>query len=265
MFSEADAFLDAIFAQPADDTARLVYADWLQEHGQELYARFIRLSCQVARREIMPPDVRSRLRRERYEAFRALVQWYPAAFDDLNLQVSSFNRGILDRGLQLPETVFIRTSPYWWPVIHPRTLSLLGCMYGYTLPRCVYLAHVDALECLGCPPRWGRSNTGLVTDEYDPISSELLRGLADGRATPRLKSLSVRPIWMTGTDLQAFGESALAEQLERLWLIVATADDGEEELDASWQPRPGRVKTAITDFLAEYGDQLPREREPPRW
>jgi uncharacterized protein (TIGR02996 family) len=42
MHPEADAFLDAIFDHPDDDTPRLVYADWLQEGGYEDYAQFIR-------------------------------------------------------------------------------------------------------------------------------------------------------------------------------------------------------------------------------
>lgn len=40
--SERRAFIDAIIANPADDTVRLVFADWLQEHGQEDYATYIR-------------------------------------------------------------------------------------------------------------------------------------------------------------------------------------------------------------------------------
>ncbi len=36
--SERDAFLAAIIAQPDDDVARLVFADWLQENGQETRA-----------------------------------------------------------------------------------------------------------------------------------------------------------------------------------------------------------------------------------
>jgi uncharacterized protein (TIGR02996 family) len=47
--SDADLLLDAIFDAPDDDTPRLVYADWLQEHGQENYAQFIRLQCEAAR------------------------------------------------------------------------------------------------------------------------------------------------------------------------------------------------------------------------
>ena len=35
----------AIEAEPDDDTVRLVYADWLEEHGEEPRARLIRLQC----------------------------------------------------------------------------------------------------------------------------------------------------------------------------------------------------------------------------
>ena len=34
MTSHDDAFLEAIRAAPEDDTPRLVYADWLDDHGQ---------------------------------------------------------------------------------------------------------------------------------------------------------------------------------------------------------------------------------------
>lgn len=46
---EETAFLAAICANPADDTARLVYADWLQEQGQEERAEFIRVQVAIAR------------------------------------------------------------------------------------------------------------------------------------------------------------------------------------------------------------------------
>ena len=65
MHPEADAFLDAIFDHPDDDTPRLVYADWLQEHGQEDYAQFIRLSIRAKTGDRKPPDERKRLRSER--------------------------------------------------------------------------------------------------------------------------------------------------------------------------------------------------------
>jgi uncharacterized protein (TIGR02996 family) len=45
---EHDAFLRAIRDNPEDDTPRLVFADWLQEHDEEERAQFIRLQCELA-------------------------------------------------------------------------------------------------------------------------------------------------------------------------------------------------------------------------
>src|SRR5688500_14989487 len=45
----ADAFLDALRDDPDDDTTRLVYADWLDEHGECERAGFIRLAVRLER------------------------------------------------------------------------------------------------------------------------------------------------------------------------------------------------------------------------
>src|SRR4051794_28353385 len=44
-----EAFLQAILDAPEDDAPRLVYADWLEEHGQPERAAFIRLHIELAR------------------------------------------------------------------------------------------------------------------------------------------------------------------------------------------------------------------------
>lgn len=44
MLEEREAFLRAIFDAPDDDLPRLVYADWLEERGEEVAASAIRLS-----------------------------------------------------------------------------------------------------------------------------------------------------------------------------------------------------------------------------
>ena len=48
-----DPFLRAIAAAPDDDLPRLVYADWLDEHGDPDRAEFIRAQCELAR---LPDD-----------------------------------------------------------------------------------------------------------------------------------------------------------------------------------------------------------------
>ncbi len=44
-----EALLSAIRAEPDDDGPRLVYADWLEEHGEQPRAEFIRVQCELAR------------------------------------------------------------------------------------------------------------------------------------------------------------------------------------------------------------------------
>jgi uncharacterized protein (TIGR02996 family) len=46
LLSQHEAFLRAIFDAPDDDTPRLVYADFLQENGDDDRAEFIRLDCE---------------------------------------------------------------------------------------------------------------------------------------------------------------------------------------------------------------------------
>jgi uncharacterized protein (TIGR02996 family) len=43
------AFLQEIILHPDDDTPRLVYADWLDEHGDPDRAEFIRIQCELAK------------------------------------------------------------------------------------------------------------------------------------------------------------------------------------------------------------------------
>src|SRR5947209_3221724 len=50
------AFLGAIIEHPDDDGPRLVYADWLDENGGTVRADFIRLQCDMAKRD--PESVR---------------------------------------------------------------------------------------------------------------------------------------------------------------------------------------------------------------
>jgi uncharacterized protein (TIGR02996 family) len=47
--NQEEAFLQAIIENPEDDAPRLVYADWLDEHGQSGRAGFIRTQIELAR------------------------------------------------------------------------------------------------------------------------------------------------------------------------------------------------------------------------
>jgi uncharacterized protein (TIGR02996 family) len=65
-----EAFLEAIRESPADDTPRLVYADWLDEHGDSDRAEFIRAQCALARMQSGSPD-RSQLQKRADKLLRS--------------------------------------------------------------------------------------------------------------------------------------------------------------------------------------------------
>ena len=52
VMSSSQGLLNAIIAQPDDDAPRLVYADWLEENGSTARAEFIRIQCEMAKREL---------------------------------------------------------------------------------------------------------------------------------------------------------------------------------------------------------------------
>jgi uncharacterized protein (TIGR02996 family) len=62
------AFMRRIVEDPHDDVVRLVFADWLEERGEELRAEFIRLSIELANSDARQEKWRSK--QERYERIR---------------------------------------------------------------------------------------------------------------------------------------------------------------------------------------------------
>jgi uncharacterized protein (TIGR02996 family) len=93
--SQQPAFLRAIAGSPDDDAPRLVYSDWLEEHGDPDRAEFIRVQCRIAEREqfaevpFEDPDRQhawqlSEANKDRWAAelpaLRGVGYWFPAAF-----------------------------------------------------------------------------------------------------------------------------------------------------------------------------------------
>jgi uncharacterized protein (TIGR02996 family) len=63
--ARAQGFLDAVSAAPDDDAPRLVFSDWLEEHGDAERAEFIRVQCELARGAGIAARRESLRRRER--------------------------------------------------------------------------------------------------------------------------------------------------------------------------------------------------------
>src|SRR5579884_921107 len=83
------AFLADILAHPEDDAPRLIYADWLDETGDDAdraRAEFIRLECQAAR--VDEEDVREELQAR---ADALLSRFRTAWFGDIAELVEVYN------------------------------------------------------------------------------------------------------------------------------------------------------------------------------
>ncbi len=94
--TDEDALLAAICATPADDTARLVFADYLQEHGGSVnaaWALFIRGQVELARAgESCDPTAAARVRLLDVPFWRARW-WVRLRFADARLACAEWVRG----------------------------------------------------------------------------------------------------------------------------------------------------------------------------
>src|SRR5262245_24763110 len=71
--TDGDALRQAVFDAPWDDATRLVYADWLEEHGDEgqgVHAEFIRVQTRLDQQ----PTAALRIEEDRLLAFHS-KQW----------------------------------------------------------------------------------------------------------------------------------------------------------------------------------------------
>ena len=86
--SPAAPFLAAIREAPEDDAPRLIYADWLDEHGEPERAEFIRVQCKLERRKTKV------LRQREAELFAAHHDKFAGPLAAPGLQFR-FNRGFI--------------------------------------------------------------------------------------------------------------------------------------------------------------------------
>jgi len=89
--SDEAAFLAALRANPADDTTRLVYADWLEEQGEPEQAEYLRLVCTlvgVPDNELSESPFADRLR---FLSERVLPWWQADVGARFELALLEFN------------------------------------------------------------------------------------------------------------------------------------------------------------------------------
>jgi uncharacterized protein (TIGR02996 family) len=252
MHPEADAFLDAIFASAADDTPRLVYADWLQEHGYEDYAQFIRLSVKADGR-CRSLEERQQVRMERQTYWQRMPAFLSVGNPFINIH--GYKRGLPKR-IDVPGEFFVRSVAHWWPVLTPDELAIYAVNGREEEVALLLRRHLPWVRKLRCDTRVARGDHDL--DRNPPMRGDFLGAFAVAGAFPKLESLTVEIASADRTALEALAASELALRLAELYVEVRFPQpDRYGVLSFTDQKRqPDAVRTAITTFLERHGESL---------
>jgi len=201
--------LRAIAEHPDDDALRLIYADWVEEHGDPEYAEFIRVQIALSQHADgsgdLPPSERARLRsRERSLLSRNRIRWLQP-LRDLGVRGrvhGEFSRGFvedpvidaavfLDRGEEL-----FRASPVG--TLHLDRVEQLTPQ----LSRSPLLAHIRRLSFEGT----------------DAITIGGLRILLESEHLTQLESLYLWKVAVSDADLLELATAPVLPGLRRLTL-----------------------------------------------
>jgi uncharacterized protein (TIGR02996 family) len=184
-----DAFLQAIHDAPDDDTPRLVYADWLDEHGEPSRAEFIRLQCALANLSDTDASRWALLARERQLLWQHGKGWAGAL--RRRVQRYAFRRGFVE-DITLSADNFLQ---------HGNELFRLA-----PLRRVRLLEAENRMSVLGASPLLGRL-VGLDLRHTGGMDAEYARPLLRSPHLGGLRELCVR-----GTGLcNGSGIRALAD------------------------------------------------------
>jgi uncharacterized protein (TIGR02996 family) len=203
---QEQAFLQAILAEPEDDTHRLVFADWLEENGRTERAEFIRLQIERERRPVddserLQPGEREQalLAAHREEWLRPLPAWLGGW--QYGLQ---FERGFPGR-VNCELTDFLSWDESVWQVA-PLTTLRLGSMEGDGGSRSAEAKEPD-MRALAAKPELAHLRTLDLTEGWFWVAD--LRVLFTSPHLTRLRSLYL-------------GDNGLGDEIVRVLAATTT-------------------------------------------
>jgi uncharacterized protein (TIGR02996 family) len=207
--TDRDAFLRAICDSPADDTARLVFADWLEEHGEAARAEFIRVEVQIANRN---PDGESDDRRRaalfarRAELFKAHGRAWLEPFLGCAKE-SGFERGFVAE-VEATADMFLTHGERWatiTPLTRVRFVGTLVVAEGAAVEGCYRSEELFASPVL--------ARLGTIDLESNRVTPDDMRRLA---ACPDLSRLRELVLAWNGLGSEGAGILAGMPQLRGL-------------------------------------------------
>ncbi len=205
--AEEVAFRQEILDRPEDDTPRLVYADWLDDHGDPERAEFIRVQIELAQLEewgARRPGLEQRQKRLLKLHAR---QWGEGMVR--KVYGSEFRRGFLEK-IELPPNVFLASADELFRRFPLRRLRL-GSSFGD-----------PAIRALAASPHLAR-----LTELEIPYSRMTPAGLGALVSSPHVRGLKVLEIDFNGIGADGARVIAAAPNLAGLTeLTVQTCEIG---------------------------------------
>jgi uncharacterized protein (TIGR02996 family) len=208
--THADAFLQDILANPEDDGPRLIFADWLEEHGGPAGAargEFIRVQCALAAG--LPPGSRRAQLEERQQHLQECHDADWARPVRRLVRGWAFRRGFVEEVSSPPRAFLSGASKLFRraPVQHVKLSEHgVGCKPALAIPElgeCVYLRRVLSLDLSGN----GLDSTGVKALVVSPNLTRLaVLELADNRiGDGGVRALAASPLLGRLTHLNLAG------------------------------------------------------------
>jgi uncharacterized protein (TIGR02996 family) len=237
--SAGNEFLAHILAHPDDLTPRLVYADWLDEHGETERAEFIRVQIELSQAEEFSPRWRELDGRQEWFIKNRKKQWlaplkgltlYARFFRGFVEDVTVFARSWLQRGDRLFQLTPIRTirctlshSDNHVPLAEVLASFLTARLSGLDLSNNLSVGDDRARDLAQSPNLAGLTTLDL---ERSRISVAGARLLANAEHLMRLTSLNLTgaPHWEFTSESPAIhGDTMLAEIMKGPALVNLTS------------------------------------------
>jgi uncharacterized protein (TIGR02996 family) len=221
--TQDDAFLQAILEAPDDDVPRLVYADWLEEHGDPR-STFLRVQCELARLaedDLRREALRAQARPLEEQIRQALTQKvrpeWARKIPAWAVRALSFERGF-PAVLTTTPAQFVKGAEALFRAVPVQHLKI--CSLRQALPQVLRVPQVERLRSLDLS--WNRiGNAGAGT-------------LAAARSLRNLTALNLHACKLRADGGVSLGSSQHLAGLTRLNLCAnALYDKGVEGLTRS--------------------------------
>jgi uncharacterized protein (TIGR02996 family) len=252
-----EPFLRAICDNPADDTVRLAFADWLDENGEPERAAFIRASIEWSRVDFSSDKAEWMRLRERVTDFvkRHGREWLAELPDGPGLSWD----------MDIPSGPFDRGFPAMVAVLNRRFLDVAERVFALApVEHLVFARGVSlevALEVLSLPCADGISDFTIVWTGPNQPGDELCEALAGFTHLRRLEWLALSRRNVTDRGAAALARASFLPQL-RYVMLEGNAISEAGVLAVTDRLAPERVRhlTLPDGSLSEPAIQRLRDR-----